>query len=312
MMNNLCPVCGQSDVEVQGTYRGRHGAFGGLQRAHCRGCDLVFAAPMPSEAALVDFNANYFDSAHGGQTQDRPAVAFFTGIARLRSAHLERYLEARDAKVKTLLEVGPGPGYLARRWLERHPETTYLAMETDRSCHASLREIGVRVLEGASADQGAGTVDLVVLSHVLEHISDPGGFLKYSTRNLRQGGVLFIEVPCRDWEHKPLDEPHLLFFDKRPMRHLLDRLGFCEIQVSYHGREIEQLRSQSWLGAKWLGLRARLIAAGFVGPFGGAQPGMESLTSPLQRAVLAPYMAHVESAKPAWWLRALAVKRDVT
>lgn len=310
-MNSVCPVCGQTDVGVQGVYRGRHGTFAGLQLAHCRGCDLVFAAPMPSEAALVDFNANYFDSAHGGQTQDQTAVAFFAGIARLRSEHLERYLAVHGVNVSKLLEIGPGPGYFARSWLERHSETSYLALETDRSCHDSLRQAGVSVLEQELGAPGAETVDLVVLSHVLEHVSDPRSFLEYATRSLRPGGALFIEVPCRDWEHKPLDEPHLLFLDKQPMRHLLDSLGFGEIQVSYHGREIEQLRSQSWLGAKWLGLRARLIAAGFVGPFGGARSGMESLTSPLQRAVLAPYMAHVESSKPAWWLRALAVKRDV-
>ena len=73
-MNSICPVCRQTGVMVQGAYRGRHRTFAGMQRVHCRDCDLVFADPMPSEAALADFNANYFDSAHGGQTQDRPAA----------------------------------------------------------------------------------------------------------------------------------------------------------------------------------------------------------------------------------------------
>jgi SAM-dependent methyltransferase len=75
--------------------------------------------------------------------------------------------------------------------------------------------------------------DLVVMSHVLEHISDPIKFIQIATSGLRQGGALFIEVPCRDWEHKDLDEPHILFFDKRPLQLLLQRAGFNDIEVSY-------------------------------------------------------------------------------
>lgn len=308
-MSHSCPVCGSANTELQGAYRGVYSAFLKLKRVSCLNCEMVFAAPMPSESALERFNANYFTEAHGGQPHNAVSTAFFSGIARLRGAHLDRYLEKHAAKVTRLCELGPGPGFFARDWMDKHPSTHYTAVETDSSCHASLIKIGVRLVSGAAAQDSANPVDLVVMSHVLEHISNPVQFLSDSTRALRQGGVLFIEVPCRDWEHKSIDEPHLLFFDKAPMKHLLGKLGFADIEMSYHGQEIANLRKASRLSVLILMLRSKLIGLGIVAPFGCLRPGMKCLSNPLERAVLAPYRAHLESQKPAWWLRALATKQ---
>lgn len=308
-MSGACPVCRSMDTEMWGVYRGTHSTFIGLQQAHCRSCDIVFATPMPSEAALGEYNTRYFSTAHGGHPHKTGAMAFFSGIARLRLAHIERYLDARSIAVSSLLELGPGPGFFAFNWLERHPETTYLACETDTSCHASLHKIGVSLVETSVLMEDAAAVDLVVMSHVLEHVSNPIKFLGDATRNLRKGGALFIEVPCRDYEHKSIDEPHLLFFDKKPMHQLLSTLGFDNIQVSYHGQEISRLRSASVLRARLIALRSKLIALGLVAPFARARPGMEMLTDPLERAAVAPFDAHCESSRPAWWLRALATKQ---
>lgn len=307
-MSEPCPVCKSDDVEVRGSYRGTHPMFNGMQRAHCGACGMVFATPMPGEKALSEYNASYFATAHGGQPSSALANAFFSGIAHLRMAYLEQYLGKRRIAVSKLLELGPGTGFFARNWLVKHPATNYLAIETDTSCHASLRELGVHLVEGAAMAEENAPVDLVVMSHVLEHVSNPVEFLNDATRNLRSGGVIFIEVPCQDWAHKPIDEPHLLFFEKEPMQRLLRTLGFDNIEVSYHGQEIDRLRSASVLRATWMALRAKLIALGLVAPFSAVRPGMETLVAPLERAAVAPFNAHCESSKPAWWLRAVAQK----
>ena len=308
MVDSLCPVCGSPDAEVSGSYRGTHSIFTGLDRAHCRACGMVFAMPMPGEAALADYNASYFASAHGGQPRNSLAMAFFLGIARLRLAHIERYLNSRNIAVSSLLEFGPGLGFFARNWLASYPQTAYSACETDASCHASLQKMGILLVAAPALVEDTVPVDLVVMSHVLEHMSNPIGFLKNATRNMRNDGVLFIEVPCRDWEHKPIDEPHLLFFDKGPMQLFLRQLGFEDIQVSYHGQEIERLRSASGWRSKLMALRSKLITLGLVAPFARIRPGMEALTDPLERAAVALFQAHCETQKPAWWLRAIARK----
>jgi len=308
-MKGYCPVCESSDQVLRSSYRGTHKIFIGLMRAQCRACCMVYAVPMPSETALHEYNARYFSAAHGGTPNGSVALAFFSGIARLRITFLEHYLDAQQVVVSRLLEFGPGPGFFAARWLERHPDTTYLAFETDTSCHPALAKLGVSLVEAAPLADGTAQVDLVVMSHVLEHIATPRTFLEHATKNLRKGGVLFIEVPCMDYEHKLIDEPHLLFFDKKPMQYLLGASGFDNIEIGYFGRGIDELRNSSALQRSWMALRARLISRGLVAPFAWSKAGMEELTSPIERAVVAPFKAHRQSSKPAWWLRAVARKR---
>ncbi len=304
-----CLVCNSSDVEFKATYRNSHPIYAGMDRVQCKSCGFIFAYPMPPVEKLTEYNARYFDSAHGGQIQKITATAFFSGVARLRVKYITDFLVTRSIKINKILEIGPGPGYFARNWVEKYPETKYYAIETDDTCHNSLKSIGVHLVDVNNNEQVPETMDMVVMAHVLEHISDPQDFLKMTTSNLKKGGVLFIEVPCNDWEHKTFDEPHLLFFDKGPLHYLLNSLGFEQIKVSYHGEEITKLKSKSYLQIKMSALRSKLIQNGVIFPFSFKAKGMEILDSSLERAAVAPFDAHKENELPSWWLRAIAIKK---
>ena len=144
---------------------------------------------------------------------------------------------------------------------------------------------------------------------MLEHVPDPVGFVQAATLRLQPGGVIFIEVPCRDWEHKNLEEPHILFFDKVPMSRLLIELGFADIEVGYYGQPISELKSITPLKKLYARVRAKLISWGIVMPFAIASAGMNRSVSSLERALVRPYKAHQVSTEPAWWLRAIARKK---
>jgi SAM-dependent methyltransferase len=305
MVGVICPVCSSKNTCGQGVFRHVHPIFSGCFRMICGDCDMVFTAPMPTYADLANYNASYFATAHGRQPSSPMAQAFFAGIARLRLAYLRRFLHKYRIDVQRVLELGPGPGFFAQSWLEQAPHSIYSALETDKSSHESLVKLGVKLVD--MVDEVAA--DLVVMSHVLEHVPDPVGFVRAATRGLRPGGVLFIEVPCRDWEHKALDEPHILFFDKVPMRRLLDDLGFTDIEIAYYGQTIAQLRTKSKFHSILMRVRTKLIGWGMVAPFAASAAGMDTLVDPLQRAMVGPYGAHLESIEPAWWLRAVARKR---
>ncbi|MEI6638444.1 MAG: class I SAM-dependent methyltransferase [Chlorobium sp.] len=307
-MAALCPVCSGSDVEVQALFRGTHPAFNGLKRVLCRTCGMVFADPMPLESDLDRYNSSYFSTAHGGKPTSPASVAFFSGIASLRCSHIVRYIEAHNISASRLLEFGPGTGYFADTWLKKYPETEYFGCETDTSCHASLQKKGVKLITDYPRNEATRSIDLVVMSHVLEHVTKPVEFLSDATHHLRAGGALFIEVPCLDYEHKSQDEPHLLFFDKQPMSKLLTRCGFENIRTSYHGLSLEHLKQVSKLREVYAGIRSRFISNGVIAPFSRKCPGMEALST-VERAVLSPYNAHIESSRPAWWLRVVATKQ---
>lgn len=299
-----CPVCGNNSTKDIATFRSQNPVFLGCSRATCSSCDMVYATPMPSESALAEYNARYFSSAHSGKPSSLLALAFFSGIARLRLAFVRRFLARHQIGVNHVLEFGPGLGFFAKSWKELHPSSIYSVVETDSSCHKSLQALGVQIVDAPNM----GPSDLVVMSHVLEHVSDPVAFLHSATLGLRQGGAVFIEVPCQDWKHKALDEPHVLFFEKKSMQLLLAKLGFEDIQVSYYGQSIRALCSRSWLDNKLIAIRGKLISLGVISPFSAVVAGLEPLICPVERAMVKPFLAHQESDEPAWWLRAVARK----
>jgi ubiquinone/menaquinone biosynthesis C-methylase UbiE len=307
-MKEKCPVCKSNETEILRDFHNTSEVYSEMKLIHCLYCDMAFAAPMPSEKAIEEYNSTYFNSAHGDASVSTAANAFFSGLARLRVRHVENYLKCKSIDAKHVLEIGPGKGYFAKNWAENNSTTEYTVIETDSTCYTDLNKLGVQIINTSDIEK-LKEVDLVIISHVLEHVTDPYEFLTKVTSRLRKGGVLFVDIPCNDWMHKPNDEPHLLFFKKKPLLHLLQEMGFEAIQASYHGQKIKDLQNPSRLHSMYIRLRSKLISWGIVKPFSLVQKGMESLNDPLERAVISPYKAHCESSTPAWWLRAVATKK---
>jgi hypothetical protein len=50
---------------------------------------------------------------------------------------------------------------------------------------------------------------------------------------------------------------------------------------------------------------------GIIAPFSFNKRKMEFIENSLERAVVAPYKAHLDSEQPSWWLRAVALKNNL-
>ena len=293
-------------------YRNHHSIFNNCSIVRCDHCQMVFVDPMPDKTLLAEYNSGYFDNAHGGVNTHPLTTAFVSAINLLRVLYVESYIEKNRIQVKKVLEIGPGGGYFAKHWLSRHPgNEKYAGVESDKICYPKLSSIGIEIFSNVNELPAAQEFDLVVISHVLEHTADPRAFIHDCTKQLSDGGVLFIEVPCRDFEHKELDEPHLLFFDKGPIGLFLQTSGFGSIQTSYHGNTITDLKHTHPFYKKIAGkLRNRLLGKGVLFPFSGFEKGLEEVSDPLERACVKPFKAHVEQKQPSWWLRAISIKNN--
>ena len=145
----VCPVCGNNSIKDIATFRSQNPVFSGCSRATCSSCEMVYATPMPPQSALSEYNARYFSAAHAGKPSSLLALAFFSGIARLRLAFVRRFLDGHQIVVNHVLEFGPGLGFFAKSWKELYPSGTYSVVETDSSCHKLLQAIGVRIVEAS-------------------------------------------------------------------------------------------------------------------------------------------------------------------
>jgi SAM-dependent methyltransferase len=303
-IKTTCPICNCSNISHISKYRSNNINFIGVNLVICNDCNLVFANPKLDDEFLEKYNSEYFKSAHGGIAKDNLTLAFFAAIAKLRYTYIQKYLLKNKLKINSILEIGPGSGHFAKNWLVRHPDTIYYALETDSTCHQNLTNLGVNLINPKTTL----SVDLVVISHVLEHVSNPIEFINMTTRNLKKGGVLFIEVPCNDHQHKQIDEPHLLFFDKKPLKTLLLKTNFFNIELDYYGKHISTLQKSSRISNKFYYYRKLLISNGLSWLFSFKHKGMEIIDKPIERAIIAPFKAHIVSEIPTWWLRSISQK----
>ena len=298
-MTETCPICQAAETAPLGAYRNESTVLSGLTKRECSACGMVFASPMPSPEVWDAYNASYFETAHGSATDSPRARLFREGLAKVRVAQVLDQI-GTPAPLR-VIEVGAGYGEFMQDYCARVSGADYGVVDTDAAAREMLSAKGATVyadLMDAPSDH-----DLLVLSHVLEHTRDPAGFLGACLSRLQPGAHVFIDVPCRDDLYKSGDEPHLLFFDKPAMAHLLGQVGLREIEIGYFGHTHATLQgdlARPQLLARGLNGARRALAQAM-----GAGP---SILPKSERVVLAPFAADRKQPRRARWLRAMAVK----
>jgi SAM-dependent methyltransferase len=82
--------------------------------------------------------------------------------------------------------------------------------------------------------------DVIVMNHVIEHVSDPVGLLVDAARLLRPGGILHIAVPNNAaWEARlpgwtSYQPYHLVYFNPTSLEKAVSRARLETIRVSTH------------------------------------------------------------------------------
>jgi SAM-dependent methyltransferase len=151
-----------------------------------------------------------------------------TGTAdRLAAVIAERSLDVLDAGCATgaLLAMLAQRGFTSLTGLDPSPSATATASALP----------GVQAVTGSLFDPQAdlGTFDVVVLTHVLEHLADVGGAIAALRALVRPGGLLFLEVPDAnryvDYLVAPFHDfntEHVNHFSAPVLSALLARHGF--------------------------------------------------------------------------------------
>lgn len=144
---------------------------------------------------------------------------------------------------KYILDLGCGAGDNARllQAAGMIVDGITLSEEEVRVAAPLCRAVHVYNLEGGLPTSLAADYDVVIASHVLEHICFPERVLTDVSQKLRSGGILIVALPnLMNWRYRvrlmrgdfdyeqsgPMDNTHFRWYTFRSGREMLERNGF--------------------------------------------------------------------------------------
>jgi ubiquinone/menaquinone biosynthesis C-methylase UbiE len=128
-----------------------------------------------------------------------------------------------------VLDVGCGIGEVANHVRDR---TKYLGVDINPYCVDYLKEKGLWAKQGSAYEIPLtnSSVDVVIMSHVLEHLEQPHKALAEISRVLRNNGFLIIIVPMI--KGFGMDPTHQIFYDKSKLKQLAVENHFSPISLT--------------------------------------------------------------------------------
>jgi SAM-dependent methyltransferase len=176
---------------------------------------------------------------------------------RARAAALAKLAASHSLRApQRVFEVGAGYGYNLLAMKELYPDALLYTDELDQTIALpkSIRR----------ATLGGGGYDVITLSHVLEHFSNPKSLIASALTALTVGGILLIEVPNDVPGIYPLngpDEPHLTFFTAKSLELLLGTPTIFGVGPPYQRKTIYMRSRRAALRI----LRRMPIVSGLIG-----------------------------------------------
>ncbi len=234
-----------------------------FQVVRCRRCGQVVTAPVPADIG------KYYPAGYYGDTLGRRFPAVIEWVQEMlcvwRSRQVLRRLRRTHARV---LDVGCGRGLLLRAFQQAGCEVTGTEF-SDGACRFAREILKLPVRVGLLPDLNFpdNSFDVVVMWHVLEHVSDPRPMVAEVARILRPGGLFLVAVPNfgspeaqltrAGWFH--LDCPrHLSHHTRASLSQILREAGLTPSWFSSLAPEYDSFSCvQSLLN--WLGLRPNLL-----------------------------------------------------
>jgi len=233
IMPDGCMLC-SSPATRQPVFRRVRAEPESLVYRVCRRCGMVFQAPRPSRAWLRRYyRGEYHLHMHGRQTPgDRTSW-----VEEKRAEQLLAFTQRHVQQVRRHLDIGSSTGRLLAAIQSAYGSDGHGVEPAAGYRQTALPEGAPVVSRLEGLDEGLrNSFDLISLSHVLEHLTDPMRTLRQLGKEwLADGGHLLIEVPNL-YAHPSFELAHLSAFTRDTLQRMLKGTGFHVVDLRQHGR----------------------------------------------------------------------------
>jgi len=234
-----CSCCGETSFKPALDC----GEFGYVR---CTACGLVQMNPQPLKDEIIARYSSIFGKDYLSYELENENAFLKLQQLALKDAgffKLEKNLMLRAKDVPSVLDVGCATGALLAFLRGRGWRVTGVEISPGADYAQNERKIDVRNRPLEENNFPQGSFDVVLASHLIEHLNDPFSFLTETSRILKDDGYIFISTPNISgfqarlfggaWRSAIFD--HLYLFSVRTLKAMLKETGFKVEKVSTWG-----------------------------------------------------------------------------
>jgi len=244
-----CVLCGSCDFKSRYKVRG-------YELFECCQCNLVFVNPLPSCEDLEYYYANQYAA------DLKSYMPVYSKHLQRKSKRLIKYLQNNiheNNKTPWLLEIGSSYGHFLN--VAKSVGWHVKGVEIDeKAAKYAMNTWDVDTYIGTAEEyleQTAKKFDIIVMSHVLEHLLDPFDIVKLIADHLEKNGYFVLTVPNIDslasringktWEWM-IPPAHIFYFSPKTLEMTLQRSGFKIISLKTRKGDARDLIFELFIG----------------------------------------------------------------
>ncbi len=233
---SICWNCGCTKFEQLFQAHDFDTALNSYPIRRCRQCGLCYTGEVTDDELRVIYSRSYYGSE---KAKFLSLIEMLVKIGHQRQAKkiLDLYYDQQSGAVAaerdiSVLDIGCGRGLLLQEFDKLGANC--LGIERNEFPGTGAHEIAVHVGALHDSELSGKCFDIIILWHVLEHITELGTLFEELPRHLNPGGLLVISVPNflswqsrffkQHWFH--LDIPrHVAHFEKKWLEKTLGSIG---------------------------------------------------------------------------------------
>jgi SAM-dependent methyltransferase len=231
MNSPVCPACGSAAFQPK-----RRTPKFDVTMGVCGGCGLAYATPLVGTTT----GQGYLDGA--ARRFDTQAALAAKKVPRL----VEYWARMLGRRPVSVLEIGCATGeYCAAM---RSLGLAWQGVDIDEQMLEFCRARG---FPATTLQEIQGRYDVIFLSQVLEHVTEPRAFLERLGALMAPGAIIHLDVPNHDsltslyrrlhWRHQAYGflQPmyHLIAYGSRPLAALMKSAGFDILHLGAHAND---------------------------------------------------------------------------
>ncbi len=259
-----CYICKHSEFEDIMPYRATQSddIFLNCRIIKCKKCGLNQINRAFTDAQITEYYKYQYDrdDIYKIDLAQFPKDNLFS-VSRGR-ALAKLYQQHIDSEPQTVLDLGCGFGHLLFGFSQVFPNTRYIGVEYDQKTVDTLHKSGFEFLYGGIDDISnlKNTLDILITSHVFEHVVEPHLFIEKCMALLKPGGVLLWEMPNLNIFNLKCERrhsPHICLWDIDTLRHILTEHNMAILSLQTAGKKYDYIDSLEAGFLKKIGLVVR-------------------------------------------------------